>query len=117
VAEHRSHVLGPGHADTLVARVALAAARAAVGDPVGAKAVLLSALDDAEQSIGTLDLLTISLRADLGDCYAALDDLYLAHFELDRAAADCETVLGDDHPYTVELRTYVAEVVPDMETL
>ena len=60
VAAQRTRILGPAHPDTLVSRIGLAAARATTpATPPGRVSVLTAALTDAEQSVGSLDGLTI----------------------------------------------------------
>jgi hypothetical protein len=65
-------VLGPAHPDTLLSRLGLAAAHADSGDVRSAVAVLVGVLQDAEQSVGSLDDLTVTLRAQLAEGHAAL---------------------------------------------
>ena len=42
------------------------------------------------------------------DSHAALGRPDLAHAELERAATDCQTLLGENHPDTVALRADLA---------
>jgi len=78
------------------------------GDEAGAVSALSSALQDAEHSVGPLDELTVTIRSNLAHGHMALGRADLAHAELERAAADCQTLLGANHPDTVALRTDLA---------
>ena len=69
--------------------------------------MLSSALQDAEHSVGPLDELTVTIRSNLAGT-RSLGRADLAHAELERAAADFQTLLGADHPDTVALRTDLA---------
>ena len=81
------------------------------GDGAGAVSVLTAALQDAEQSVGPLDELTVTIRSNLAHGHAALGRADLAHAQLERAATDCPTLLGANHPDTVALRTDLALLV------
>ena len=70
--------------------------------------MLAAALQDAEQSVGPLDELTLTIRSNLAHGHAALGRPDLAHAELERAATDCQTLLGENHPDTVALRADLA---------
>ena len=93
--------------------IGLAAARADSGDTTGAVTVLTAALTDAEQSMGSLDGLTIEIRAHLAHGHAAVGAPARALLELGRAAADCETALGVTHPDTVALQADLAQLGRD----
>ena len=51
--------------------------------------------------MGPLDELTVTIRSNLAQGHVALGRADLAHAELERAAADCQTPLGANHPDTV----------------
>ena len=70
--------------------------------------MLAAALQDAEQSVGPLDELTVTIRSNLAHGHAALGRPDLARAELERAATDCQTLLGENHPDTVALRADLA---------
>jgi hypothetical protein len=55
-----------------------------------------------------LDELTLTIRSNLAHGHAALGRPDLAHAELERAATDCQTLLGENHPDTVALRADLA---------
>ena len=67
-----------------------------------------SPAEDSEQSVGPLDELTLTIRSNLAHSHAALGRPDLAHAELERAATDCQTLLGENHPDTVALRADLA---------
>ena len=70
--------------------------------------MLAAALQDAEQSVGTLDELTVTIRSNLAHSHAVLGCPDLARAELERAATDCRNLLGENHPDTVALRADLA---------
>jgi hypothetical protein len=111
VAAQRARTLGPAHPDSLTSRIGLALARIDSGDGAGAVSVLSAALQDAEQSVGPLDELTVTIRSNLAHGHAALGRADLAHAQLERAATDCQTLLGANHPDTIALRTDLALLV------
>jgi len=65
-------------------------------------------LQDAEQSVGPLDELTVTIRSNLAHGHVALGRPDLARAELERAATDCQTLLGENHPDTIALRADLA---------
>jgi hypothetical protein len=98
VAAQRSRILGPAHTDSLASRVALALARAEIGDTVGAIPGLLAALQDAEHSVGAQAVTTVTIRIHLADCHAEIGNAEEAAAGLRRAAADCQAALGPTAP-------------------
>jgi hypothetical protein len=70
-----------------------------------ATVVIGRALDDAVDSHGYEHRHTIAIRAGLASCHAATGEQTAAAAELDRAIADCTTLLGADRPDTAELQS------------
>ena len=52
--------------------------------------------------------MTVVIRSNLAHGHVSLGRADLAHAELERAAADCQTLLGVNHPDTIALRTDLA---------
>jgi len=50
----------------------------------------------------------VTIRSNLAHGHAALGRSDLAHAQLERAATDCQALLGANHPDTIALRTDLA---------
>jgi hypothetical protein len=76
-----------------------------VDHPAGRSAVDLPAdVGGVTQSIGPNTVSTVTIRIHLADCHTELGNLHDAVEGLNRAAADCETVLGTNSPLVVALQ-------------
>jgi hypothetical protein len=87
-------------------------ARADSGDTVGAVPGLVSALEDAEQSVGPHTVSAVTIRIHLADCHAELGNTDDAIAGLRRAAADCRTVLGPNAPLAMALQNEAFALQP-----
>ena len=58
--------------------------------------------------MGPLDELTVTIRSNLAHGHVALGRADLAHAELERAAADCQTLFGCEPPRHVALQADLA---------
>src|SRR5690348_5702716 len=102
-------LLGPGHANAVVARDRLAAAYEAAGKSADAIAVFQAALAEREQHQGAEHPETIAARAHLAHAYQSAGrpadaiDLY------ERTVADSARLLGAAHPVTLGARASLAE--------
>ena len=104
-----TRLLGPAHANAVVARDRLAAAYEAAGKSADAIAVFQTALAEREQHQGAEHPETIAARAHLAHAYQSAGrpadaiDLY------ERTVADSARLLGAAHPVTLDARASLAE--------
>ena len=104
-----TRLLGPAHANAVVARDRLAAAYEAAGKSADAIAVFQKALAEREQHPGAEHPETIAARAHLAHAYQSAGrpadaiDLY------ERTVADSARLLGAAHPVTLGARASLAE--------
>ena len=104
-----TRLLGPAHANAVVARDRLAAAYEAAGKSADAIAVFQTALAEREQHQGAEHPETIAARAHLAHAYQSAGrpadaiDLY------ERTVADSARLLGAAHPVTLDARGSLAE--------
>src|SRR5690349_1329552 len=104
-----TRLLGPAHANAVVARDRLAAAYEAAGKSADAIAVFQTALAEREQHQGAEHPETIAARAHLAHAYQSAGrpadaiDLY------ERTVADSARLLGAAHPVTLGARASLAE--------
>ena len=102
-----TRLLGPDHAQSVLARGRLAAAYEAAGRPGDAIAVFASALNEHEQNLGADHRDTIAVRGRLAHAYASADRSE-AITVYERTVADAERVLGPGHPSTLSGRASLA---------
>jgi tetratricopeptide (TPR) repeat protein len=104
-----TRLLGPAHANAVVARDRLAAAYEAAGKSADAIAVFQTALAEREKHQGSEHPETIAARAHLAHAYQSAGrpadaiDLY------ERTVADSARLLGAAHPVTLDARDSLAE--------
>jgi tetratricopeptide (TPR) repeat protein len=104
-----TRLLGPAHANAVVARDRLAAAYEAAGKSADAIAVFQTALAEREKHQGSEHPETIAARAHLAHAYQSAGrpadaiDLY------ERTVADSARLLGAAHPVTLDARGSLAE--------
>ena len=103
-----TRLLGPAHANSVMARDRLAAAYEAAGRTGDAIAVFASALNDHERNLGADHRDTIAARGRLAHAYASAGrPEAIAVYE--RMVADAERVLGPGHPSTLSGRASLAD--------
>jgi tetratricopeptide (TPR) repeat protein len=103
-----TRLLGPAHADSVMARDRLAAAYEAAGRTGDAIAVFASALNDHERNLGADHRDTIAARGRLAHAYASAGrPEAIALYE--RMVVDADRVLGPGHPSTQTGRASLAE--------
>ena len=102
-----TRLLGPAHANSVMARDRLAAAYEAAGRTGDAIAVFASALNDHERNLGADHRDTIAARGRLAHAYASAGrPEAIAVYE--RTVVDSERVLGPGHPSTLAARSGLA---------
>ncbi|MBV9093854.1 MAG: tetratricopeptide repeat protein [Streptosporangiaceae bacterium] len=104
-----TRLLGPGHANSVVARDRLAAAYEAAGLFTEATAVFQAALADRERNQGPEHADTIAARAQLAHAYVSAGRADDAVALYERAVADAERVCGPGHPVTLGARASLAQ--------
>jgi len=104
-----TRLLGPGHANAVVARDRLAAAYESAGKSADAIAVFKTALADRERNQGPDHPETIAARGHLAHAYqsAGQDADAIALYE--RTVTDSGRLLGPAHPVTLASRASLAE--------
>ena len=104
-----TRLLGPAHANAVMARDRLAAAYESAGKSADAIAVFQAAFADREQNQGPEHAETIAARARLAHAYqsAGRPDDAIALYE--RTVADSARMLSPAHPVTLEARASLAE--------
>ena len=103
-----TRLLGPGHADAVIARDMLGGSYESAGRADDAIVVFTSALADRERNLGQDHPDTISARGRLAHAYASAGRAEaVAVYE--RTVADSDRVLGPGHPGTLSARAALAE--------
>ena len=104
-----TRLLGPGHANAVVARDRLAAAYEAAGKSADAIAVFQAALAEREQHQGAEHPETIAARAHLAHAYQSAGRPADAISLYERTVADSVRLLGQTDPVTLDARASLAE--------
>jgi len=104
-----TRLLGPAHANAVVARDRLAAAYEAAGKSADAIAVFQTALAEREQYQGAEHPETIAARAHLAHAYQSAGRPADAIGLYERTVADSARLLGAAHPVTLDARASLAE--------
>ena len=104
-----TRLLGPAHANAVVARDRLAAAYEAAGKSADAIAVFHTALAEREQHQGAEHPETIAARAHLAHAYQSAGRPAEAIGLYERTVADSARLLGAAHPVTLGARASLAE--------
>ena len=104
-----TRLLGPAHANAVVARDRLAAAYEAAGKSADAIAVFQTALTEREQHQGAEHPETIAARAHLAHAYQSAGRPADAIGLYERTVADSARLLGAAHPVTLDARASLAE--------
>jgi tetratricopeptide (TPR) repeat protein len=104
-----TRLLGPAHANAVVARDRLAAAYEAAGRPAEAISVFASALADRERNQGPEHPETLAARGLLAHAYQSAGRPADAVALYERTVADCERLLGAGHPVTLASRASLAD--------
>ncbi len=108
IAGTGSRILGPSHANTLLARDRLAAACEAAGRPQDAAAALENSLTERERALGQAHPETLSTRGSLADAHLAAGRPDDAISLYESTLSDQERVLGPYHPDTMTARGHLA---------
>jgi tetratricopeptide (TPR) repeat protein len=104
-----TRLLGPAHANAVVARDRLAAAYESAGLPSQAISVFQAALTDRERNLGPEHPETIAARGRLAHAYTSAGRAGDAVALYERTVADSERLLGSGHPVTLASRASLAE--------
>jgi tetratricopeptide (TPR) repeat protein len=104
-----TRLLGPGHANAVVARDRLAAAYEAAGKSADAIAVFQTALTEREHHQGAEHPETIAARAHLAHAYQSAGRPADAISLYERTVAESVRLLGQAHPLTLDARASLAE--------
>ncbi len=104
-----TRLLGPAHANAVVARDRLAAAYEAAGKSADAIAVFQTALAEREQHQGAEHPETIAARAHLAHAYQSAGRPADAIGLYERTVSDSARLLGAAHPVTLDARASLAE--------
>ena len=104
-----TRLLGPAHANSVVARDRLAAAYEAAGSSAEAISVFQAALADRERNQGPEHAETIAARGHLAHAYQSAGRPADAVALYERTVADSERLLGSGHPVTLGSRASLAE--------
>jgi tetratricopeptide (TPR) repeat protein len=104
-----TRLLGPAHANAVVARDRLAAAYEAAGRSADAISVFHTALTEREQNQGAEHPETIAARAHLAHAYQSAGRPVDATSLYERTVADSARLLGPAHAVTMDARTRLAE--------
>ena len=104
-----TRLLGPAHANAVIARDRLAAAYESAGMSADAIAVFQAALADREQNQGPEHAETIAARSHLAHAYQSADRPADAIALYERTVADSGRMLGPAHPVTLDARASLAE--------
>ncbi|MGH3203191.1 MAG: tetratricopeptide repeat protein, partial [Streptosporangiaceae bacterium] len=102
-------LLGPAHANSVVARDRLAAAHEAAGRSGEAISVFQTALADRERNQGPEHPETIAARGHLAHAYQSAGRPADAVGLYERTVADAERMLGPGHPVTLGSRASLAD--------
>ena len=106
---HHTRLLGPAHANAVVARDRLAAAYEAAGKSADAIAVFQTALSEREQHQSAEHPETIAARAHLAHAFQWAGRSADAIGLYERTVADSARLLGAAHPVTLDARASLAE--------
>src|SRR5579862_4792183 len=109
MAATSTRLLGPGHANAVVARDRLAAAYESAGRSAEAISVFQAALADRERNQGPEHPETIAARGHLAHAYQSAGRPADAVALFERTAADSERLLGAGHAVTLGSRANLAE--------
>ena len=104
-----TRLLGPAHANAVVARDRLAAAYEAAGKSADAIAVFQTALAEREQNQGPEHAETIAARAHLAHAYQSAGRPAEAIALYERTVADSGRLLGAGHPAALDARASLAQ--------
>jgi tetratricopeptide (TPR) repeat protein len=104
-----TRLLGPAHANAVVARDRLAVAFEAAGRSVEAIAVFQAALADRERNLGPDHPETIAARGQLAHAYQSGGRPADAVGLFERTVADSDRLLGPGHPVTLGARASLAD--------
>jgi tetratricopeptide (TPR) repeat protein len=104
-----TRLLGPAHANAVMARDRLAAAYESAGMAADAIAVFQAALADREQNQGPEHAETIAARSHLAHAYQSADRPADAIALYERTVADSGRMLGPAHPVTLDARASLAQ--------
>ncbi len=104
-----TRLLGPAHANAVVAKDRLAAAYETAGKSADAIAVFQAALAEREQNQGPEHADTIAARAHLAHAYQSADRPADAIALYECTVDDSERMLGPAHPVTLDARASLAE--------
>ena len=104
-----TRLLGPAHANAVLARDRLAAAYEAAGKSADAIAVFQAALAEREQNSGPDDAETIAARAHLAHAYQSAGRPADAIALYERTVADSGRLLGAGHPATLDARASLTQ--------
>jgi tetratricopeptide (TPR) repeat protein len=104
-----TRLLGPAHANAVVARDRLAAAYESAGRSADAIAVFQAALADRERNQGPEHPETIAARGHLAHAYQSAGRPADAIALYERTVADSGRLLGPAHPVTLDARASLAE--------
>jgi tetratricopeptide (TPR) repeat protein len=104
-----TRLLGPAHANAVVARDRLAAAYEAAGRSADAIVVFQTALTEREQNQGAEHPETITARSHLAHAYQSAGRPADAIALYERTVADSARLLGQSHAATMDARTRLAE--------
>jgi tetratricopeptide (TPR) repeat protein len=104
-----TRLLGPAHANAVMARDRLAAAYESAGMSADAIVVFQVALADREQYQGPEHAETIAARSHLAHAYQSADRPADAIALYERTVADSGRMLGPAHPVTLDARASLAE--------
>jgi tetratricopeptide (TPR) repeat protein len=104
-----TRLLGPAHANAVVARDRLAIAYESAGRPAEAISVFQAALADRERNQGPDHPETIAARGHLAHAYQSAGRPADAVALYERTVADSERLLGSRHPVTLGSRASLAD--------
>ena len=104
-----TRLLGPAHANAVVARDRLAAAYESAGKSADAIAVFQAALADRERNQGPDHAETVAARSHLAHAYSSAGRPADAIALYERAVADSGRLHGPAHPATLDARANLAE--------
>jgi tetratricopeptide (TPR) repeat protein len=104
-----TRLLGPAHANAVVARDRLAAAHESAGRSAEAISVFQAALADRERNQGAEHPETIAARGHLAHAYESAGRAADAVGLYERTVADSERLLGPGHPATLASRAGLAD--------
>jgi tetratricopeptide (TPR) repeat protein len=104
-----TRLLGPAHANAVVARDRLAAAYESAGSSAEAVSVFQTALADRERNQGPEHPETIAARGHLAHAYQSAGRPADAVGLYERTVADSERLLGPGHPVTLGSRASLAD--------